>query len=235
MWQLLAVWAALGAGEGHGVSPCACQRAALLAPTDDVRARTRQARSPGKRKRNPKGFEPSAPSPTSPKVKHTPEQQQQERQERLSMLSDHLNDEEMPSQPAASERKRGNTPPPIKLEFDNFVEPVDGMSSAWLGGLGRDELTGSTLGGLQQWPVDHGVEGLEEGVLTLEEGVRVLSASPRDAPSPLGNADASLDPSVEEAMASDWMGTYGEPTMGGEGTSPLLTPTGLQEELDDVF
>jgi len=59
------------------------------------------------------------------------------------------------------------------------------------------------------------------------------------ATSPLGEADTNLQRSVEEAMASDWMGSYQQQEMGGDDgdipTSPLLTPTGLQQQIADVF
>ena len=66
----------------------------------------------------------------------------------------------------------------------------------------------------------------------------MISTSPLggDAPSPLENPDGTLSRSVEEAMAADWMGSYEQEDGNGDGvTSPLLTPTGLQMQIADVF
>jgi len=179
------------------------------------------ARSPGKRKRNPKApVDAEATAASSPKIKHSAEQQQQERQERLSFLSDNMAEGEVaPPRHAAPacERKRGNTPPPIKVEFG--VEALEDNCSAWI----RDELSSSTLGSSHWGAVEPGVSGVESVLAT----------------SPLGEADTNLQRSVEEAMASDWMGSYQQQEMGGDDgdipTSPLLTPTGLQQQIADVF
>ena len=170
-------------------------------------------------------------------MKHTPEQQQQERQERLQgFLSDNPTegDPEAPSgsqltrpPPLSRDRPKPTLPPPIKVEFG--IEADDANCSAWI----RDELSTSALG-IQQWPAPD-----------LVVDTIVDSSSPLgEISSPLGNPDSTLHRSVEEAMASDWMGSYGDGMggiegiegMGGDGMdSPLLTPTGLQAQIADVF
>ena len=126
--------------------------------------------------------------------------------------------------PPACDRSKPQLPPPIKVEFG--LDADDTNCSAWI----RDELSTSTLG-LQQWPAaDHGVDVVVDSSSPLGEITSPIS-------SPLGPPDSTLHRSVEEAMASDWMGSY-EQGMGVDGDgidSPLLTPTGLQAQIADVF